>query len=252
MRTILILASLTSALALAAGCGSPMALHGNPLVEVRDMAEAQAPRTARSEPAPASESESAAGAAPSEAATAVDARKVVYTGSFALLVPDVAVAVGVTRKAADDFGGYLEHATLTSVVVRVPAARFDEAVAALKGLGAMTEAQVDAQDVGAEYEDLDIRLRSAKATLDKLLAILAKADSVKDALEVEREAARVRTEIEKLEGQMSRLAHHIAYATLSVRFTPMKEAPRELKATLPFYWLRNLGLDHLAAVFQVP
>lgn len=238
--------------AVAAGCGAVRVQQEAPLAEVRDMEQRSAARSAPSESSPAAASESAAAAAASEAPAADDARKVVYTGAFTLLVADVAVASGAARKMADDFGGYLEHATLASVVVRVPAARFDGAVAALKGLGAMTEERIDAQDVSAEYEDLDIRLRNAKATLEKLLAILAKADSVKDTLDVEREAGRVRTEIEKLEGQRSRLAHRIAYATLAVRFTPMQEAPRELKAALPFPWLRDLGLDHLASVFRVP
>ncbi|MCX5677077.1 MAG: DUF4349 domain-containing protein [Planctomycetota bacterium] len=179
---------------------------------------------------------------------AVEPRKVVYTGAFTLLVADMKAAAESTRRMAEQMGGYMQQMTGGSMVIRVPAARFDEAVAGLGDIGTVTDKEVKAQDVTEECEDLAIRLKSAKALLERLLTLLAKADNVKDAIEVEREVNRVRTEIEKLEGQINRLSTQIAYATLSVRFTQTREAPRELKVSLPFPWLRDLGLEHLLSI----
>lgn len=177
--------------------------------------------------------------------TAVDARKVIYTGTFAMLVADVTRAVEATRKMAEQMGGYMERMTGTHIVVRVPATRFSEATAALAALGTITEKEIKAQDVTEEHTDLEIRLKSAKALLEKLLALLGKAQTVKEALEVEREIARVRTEIEQLEGKMNRLSNQVAFATLGVEFAAMKDAPSEVQATLPFAWLDLLGLENL-------
>ena len=179
---------------------------------------------------------------------AVEPRRVVYTGSFTLLVADMKAAAERTLRMAEQMGGYMQYMTGSSMVIRVPADKFNEAVACLGNIGTVTDKEVKAQDVTEEYEDLAIRLKNAKALLERLLALLAKADNVKDAIEVEREVNRVRTEIEKLEGQMNRLSGQIAYATLSVRFTQTREAPRELKVSLPFPWLRELGLEHLLSI----
>jgi len=181
---------------------------------------------------------------------AVEPRSVVYTGAFTLLVADVAAAVEATRRMGESLGGYLQCATTDGVVIRVPAARFEEAVAALPVLGTVTQRRIEVQDVTEACEDLEIRLKSCRVLLDRLLVLQAQADNVKDAVEVEREVARVREEIEKLEGRKNRLANRVAYATLSVSFVPIQEAPSELKASLPFGWLRGLGLDHLAAAFE--
>jgi hypothetical protein len=183
-----------------------------------------------------------------QSVAAVEPRKVVYTGSFTLLVADMKAAAESTLRMAEQMGGYMQHMTDSSIVIRVPAARFDETVAGLGNIGTVTDKEVKAQDVTEEYEDLAIRLKNAKALQERLVALLAKAENVKDAIEVEREVNRVRTEIEKLEGQMNRLSGQIAYATLSVRFTQTREAPRELKVSLPFPWLRELGLEHLLSI----
>lgn len=249
MRTVLTAACLALALNLAAGCAgeskyNAVLLANRELAKAAAVAEAAPPGNAERRPAgPATPA--------ADPVAAIEPRMVVYTGSFALLVADVAAAVDAARKLGESLGGYVQQATLTSIVLRVPAAKFNPAVEALADLGAVTDKQIDAQDVTEEYADLDLRLKSNKALLEKLLALLAKAENVKDALEVEREAARVRAEIEKLEGQKNRLAGRIAYATLSIRFTPAREAPRELRTTLPFPWLKQLGLDRLMAAFGV-
>ena len=232
----------------ATGCAEA-ARYNAVLLRNREMEKAAGERA---EPAPAPEKASpdlALLKAPaSPPVVAVEPRKVIYTGSFTLLVADLKAAADNTRRMAEQMGGYMQHMTSSSIVIRVPAARFDEAVAALGDIGTVTDREVKAQDVTEECEDLAIRLKSAKALLERLLALLAKADNVKDAIEVEREVNRVRTEIEKLEGQINRLSSQIAYATLSVRFTQTREAPRELKVSLPFPWLRELGLEHLLSI----
>ncbi|MCX5671496.1 MAG: DUF4349 domain-containing protein [Planctomycetota bacterium] len=249
MRTLPVVACVALALGLAAGCAEE-SRYDAVLLRTREMEKMLGDQTAKTPTAAtAGRAETTVQTAAAEAVASVEPRKVVYTGSFTVLVPDAAAAVEATRRLAESMGGYMQHSTLDSIVVRIPAARFGEAAEALKNIGTVTDRQIDAQDVTEEYEDLELRLKSARALLDKLLALLEKAQNVKDAMEVEREAARVRAEIEKLEGQKNRLSSRIAYATLTVRFTPTKEAPRELKAALPFFWLRELGIEHLMNAF---
>jgi len=176
---------------------------------------------------------------------AVQPRKVVYTGRFQIATADPRGAVARTKALAERMGGYMQEMTRESIVVRVPAGRFDEAVAELEKLGAVFAKTVQARDVTETYVDLEVRLANAEALLKKLLALLEKAKTVKDALEVEKEIARVRTRVEQLTGKLNRLKGRVAYATLAATFRTAGDAPEALRPSLPFWWLHTLGLDGL-------
>ena len=80
---------------------------------------------------------------------------------------------------------------------------------------------VQGQDVTEEYSDLQARLRSHRALEERMLAILAKADSVEDALTVEKELVRVRSTID--EGS--------SVARRMLRPSPGRSGPRRRPAT---------------------
>ena len=177
--------------------------------------------------------------------TADQTRKVIYTGRFNIVVADVEASAKAAKALAEKLGGYTLRMTMAGVVLRVPAEKFDEAVAELSRLGTVVEKDIAAQDVTDQVMDLQLRLKNAKATRDKLQALLDKAQAVKDALEIERVLQRVTTEVEQLEGQIAKLSNQVAYATLTVAFTRTPNAPAATRVKLPFRWLANLGLDAL-------
>lgn len=177
--------------------------------------------------------------------SAVQPRKVVYTGALKIATADVNQAVLQTQQLAEQLGGYMQKMTAETIVIRVPAPAFDQALVRLGQMGTVIAKQLTARDVTEQYEDLDIRLRNAKALLTKLHGLLQKAEDVKQALAVEREMARVRTEIEKLQGRLNRMKSQLAYATLSVAFIRTERTPPEFQVRLPFWWLGRLGLDAL-------
>jgi UDP-N-acetylmuramyl tripeptide synthase len=247
MRVFLVIAILVLVVGEMAGCSEQVRYDA--LVQRSGALDKQSAEASPQAAVSTALASTAASPAPVEPVAAVEPRQVIYTGTFAVLVPDVGSAIEAARRLAEAMGGYVQQQTMSDIVFRVPAARFNEAAEALKVFGTVADKHIDAQDVTEEYADLDLRLKSARALLDKLVVLLAKAENVKDALEVEREVARVRAEIEKLEAQKNRLSNRVAYATLTVRFSPMKEAPRGLKTSLPFPWLNRLGLEHLMDAF---
>ena len=175
----------------------------------------------------------------------VTPRKVIYTGTFEVVVAETDRALAGAKAMAEKLGGYMQRMTASGIVIRVPAAKFDAAVAALAEMGTVTEKDISAQDVTETYVDLELRLRSAKVLLGKLEELLGKAKDVKGALAVEKELTRVREEIERMEGRLNRMKNEVAYATLSIGFVEMAEASDEVKTILPFWWLRTLGVECL-------
>jgi len=178
---------------------------------------------------------------------AVDPRQVVYTASLEIVVANVPRAVAVAQALAGRMGGYVQRRTIQSVILRVPAGRFSQALAELERSGTVTSRDVRALDVTEDYVDLSTRLRNYRALLARLEAMLPKAGSVKEVLEIEEHLRRVRTAIERLQGQLNVLNSRITYSTITANFTRTSQAPGVLRPSLPFGWLSRLGLEELLA-----
>jgi hypothetical protein len=73
------------------------------------------------------------------------------------------------------------------------------------------------EEVSDQYVDLQARLKSARATEQRLIELLGtRTGKLQDVLEAERELARVRGEIESMQGQSAILVHRVNYATVQV------------------------------------
>ena len=163
-------------------------------------------------------------AAPAAALAATDGAKVIRNGTLTLVVDDPAAAVtAVEGIIAGMPGAFIAAAEMrragdpqpTALTLRVPAASFDQALAALRALAreALAE-QTTARDVTEEYTDLDARLRNLHAAEAQLLALVEQADTVEDLLQIEKRLAEVRGEIERLQGRFNVLQDRIALATI--------------------------------------
>jgi hypothetical protein len=179
-----------------------------------------------------------------------ESRKLIYKGNFEIVVGDVNDSLRRTQQLATEMGGYLQSLGRDCIEIHVAAQNFQKSVAAIEKLGTVVNREISAKNVTDEYFDMQIRLKSAKAMQDRLIALLAKAVTVKEALEVERELNRTRADIERLEGQLADLDKQVAYSTLSIHFqtTSPTVAGTSLEPSLPFLWLHQLGLNQLLAV----
>jgi hypothetical protein len=86
------------------------------------------------------------------------------------------------------------------------------------------EERVGTEDVTENLIDLAARLRSEQDKEASFIELLERANSVADVLSVERELSRVRTEIERLQGQLGFIQRRVDLATITVTFTVPPEA----------------------------
>jgi len=229
-------------LATSAGCAS----YAMGRASGADFAADEAPSAmgaADDVPAAGEAAPATAEAGPSPAA--VQPRKVIYSGRFRVVVAEIDRALAAVKALATDGGGYMARMTSSSIVIRVPAEQFEATVEALADVGTVIDKDITAQDVTEQYEDLALRLRNARALREKLEQLLARAKDVKEVLAVEKELARLREQTELLEGRLNRLKNRVAYATLSVTFVKVSGAPAEARPSLPFRWLKTLGVERL-------
>ena len=87
---------------------------------------------------------------------------------------------------------------IVNMTIRVPAAKFDEAITEIRESGnRVIEETVKGQDVTEEFIDIEARLKTQRALEEQFIEIMKRATTVEDALNVQRELAQVRGEIEK-------------------------------------------------------
>lgn len=155
-----------------------------------------------------------------------DALKLIRTGSLDIEVPDFAAAVEEAARTATSLGGYVSDRQSNDegagrkrgqITLRVPSARFDGAVGALRKLGRVRGEAVQTQDVTRAYADLETRLRVKRETVARLREILIRqTGKVSEVLAVEREIARVVEEIEQAEGERRYFDNQVSLSTLTL------------------------------------
>jgi hypothetical protein len=214
-------------------------------------------------PAPAA---SAPGAAPAPAGVGrttddravAPAPLIVYQGELALRVDagTASAAIDDVVTVAESVGGHLAGRDDGRVVVKVPSARFREAMTVIDGRYEVERRNVKADDVTAEFKDLEVRLENLRATRRRLEQLLEKTGTLADTLTVEKELERVASEIDRIQGRLRFLRTHTAFSTLTVAVAerprpapavvasaPPRPPRRELAVPLP--WIERLGVDAL-------
>lgn len=151
---------------------------------------------------------------------------IIRTGDARIEVAEIRAAVNQLRELAQRVGGHVANSSYqggrneiraATLELKVPAARYDETVAALDAVGRVEYVNSRAEDVGEEYADASARLTNARRLEERLLALLtSRTGKLEEVLAVERELARVRGEIEQIEGRLRYLRTRAAMSTLTV------------------------------------
>ncbi len=106
---------------------------------------------------------------------------------------------------------------IVTMTVRVPAEKFNEALDEIRQTASRVVVEtVKGQDVTEEFIDIEANLKTKKALEEQFLEIMKRSNSVEDALNVQRELANVRGEIEKIEGRKRFLESQSSFSTINI------------------------------------
>jgi len=195
---------------------------------------------------PPADARTFAAAAPDSAPAPIEAQPtrqpmLIRTATLRLVTRDFASARPAIERVVSELGGFIDEMTAVGTegtsrtlrgTLRVPGARLDEALTRLRPLGEVVEDTQGAEDVTDQIVDLDARLTNARATERRLADILRqRTGRLSDVLDVEREIARVRLDIERLDGERTNLSRRVTYAALRIEITEERKA--RLEGPLP-------------------
>ena len=153
-------------------------------------------------------------------------RLIVRTGQASIEVDSLELAMAELRSIARKAGGFVADASVQSgrtqlrqatLQLKVPSIRFDELTEGLQPSGRLEYVNVGAEDVSEEFVDLTARAANGHRLEERLVELLrTRTGKLQDVLSVERELARVREEIERIDGRLRYLKTRASLSTLSV------------------------------------
>ncbi|HSE34507.1 MAG TPA: DUF4349 domain-containing protein [Candidatus Paceibacterota bacterium] len=154
----------------------------------------------------------------------------IKTANLTLLVGDADVAYAGIAQVKTKYGGELGNASFHeyqsgkragTVTVWVPSQYFEAAITEIKTLALRVEQEsVNAQDVSAQFVDLESNLRNSRAAEEQYLEIMKRSGTVTEILAVAQALKSIRQEIEMTQGRMNHLSRQVAMSAITITLTP--------------------------------
>ena len=202
-----------------------------------------------------------------EGARTADSSKIIYTANLTLESKDYDAARAALDAALAEAGGYMESSDeysssgssrSVSLTLRIPQENYESFLAAVVETGNVTYKSQQAEDVTAQYMDIEARLDSLKEQRTRLQELKASADNLSDLLQIESSLSDVQYQLESYQSQLDWYSKQVECCTVYLSleevqtYTPVEEGfgSRILNA-LQEGWSSFVSTVQSVAVFLV-
>jgi hypothetical protein len=156
---------------------------------------------------------------------------VIKTGRLSIRLGhgDLGKAVDRANLVVTRYGGFISSSNISSgkhesstIVLRVPADRFDQAMIDLSGpgIGSVRSQQQSGEDVGQQLVDLSARARNLRAQSRALIRLMNQAVTVGDTIKIQNELFDIQGQIEELDGRLRYLHDQADMSTITMLLAP--------------------------------
>ena len=168
-------------------------------------------------------------------------RKVIVTVNLDVQVTDVSSSSVKATSLAEGVGGEVfsqqtnlvaEHPTST-IVFKVPPGKVNTLLTSLGELGKVQSQTSQAEDVTAQFVDIESRITSAERSVLRAREFLDKAGTVGELASLESELSRRESDRDSLLGQKRVLESRTSLATITLTLTPTPKAAEVAKVDKP-------------------
>lgn len=195
-----------------------------------------APLTPGSGSGPVDAAARPAGSASIETATA-GSPMLVRRAEAVLVVASVPAAASAIHDIATGAGGLVTQESIHSsdsksagepagvITIQVPASALDDTLARLAKVGTVASLETSSDDVKAQYVDVDSRITSMRASVERVRALLGQASALSDIISIEAELSRRQADLDALEAQMKSLKDQVALSPITIRLRTSTPEP---------------------------
>lgn len=111
------------------------------------------------------------------------------------------------------------------LTVRIPTDKLTATLESIKKLGTVERVEQGQQNVTAEVRDLESRIKALRASVDRLIALMADADTTADLISIESALSERQATLESLEAQKRSLDDLVAMSTYTIQLGTEADAP---------------------------
>jgi hypothetical protein len=131
--------------------------------------------------------------------------------------------VAEEKTRTDDDGELVE----SRMVLRVPVADFDAAMAELEDVAQLASSSRSSEDVTGEVIDTEVRIRAQSESLKRVELLLARAQSIRDIVAIEAQLTRRQADLDSLKARQAYLADQTSLSTITVFLERKPDGERE-------------------------
>lgn len=168
---------------------------------------------------------------------AKDEQIFIVNGYLSLTVEEPVDAATEVSQIVEKAGGRVDARTeyapqgkdrgSAQMTVRIPSDRLSQTLESLKELGKVEQIEQTQSNVTAESQDLDARISALRTSVDRLLALMAEADSTADLITIESALSERQANLESMESQKRSLDDQVSLSTFSIYLGSEADAPTE-------------------------
>jgi len=155
--------------------------------------------------------------------------KLIRQAEISIQTIDFAAAITALDELTAGMGGYYQNAQTQGggyydtnaqryayYTVRIPKDNCDAFLDATGNIGHVVSSSESSTDVGDQYYDTELRLKTLQTKQERLLVLMAKADLMEDIIALENSLSDVQYEIEQLTSTLKRYDGLVDFASISV------------------------------------
>ena len=156
-------------------------------------------------------------------------QKLIKTVDMSVETEDLTTLLDDISAQVKSLGGYVESRSVyngsaysgnrnrnADLTIRIPAANLDGFVGKVKDLSNITSANEQVEDVTLSYVAVESRMKALETEHERLMELMAQAQTMSDLLEVEARLTQVVSELESVTSQLRVLQNRVDYATVNL------------------------------------
>jgi len=159
-------------------------------------------------------------------------RDIIFTADMTVAVTNVAAAAAEATRSIEELGGFLFGQQTTGapeprsvLTFKVLPGDFQQALTRLGSIGEIRTQNVSADDVTERVVDLESRISTAAASVERLKGFLEGATDIETVAQLETQLLQRETDLETMRGQLRTLRDRVDLATIFLTLTEALSRP---------------------------